>query len=440
MRRERGFATLLVLAVVAIAGVTIAALQASSLDDAMEGRMALARVRAHWAARAGVEATIAKLEFNAVNPSNDFDAYLDLDEMAEAAEGTLGGGIGREPASIYRVSTFEGGKEMLGPMDAHSRLNISLAGREALMELPLVTEDVVDGVLDWIDGDEDVTLLGAEAPQYMSQAYPYEPRNAPMRSIQEMELVTGAQTAIMRGEDWNLNNVLDASERDGTQTWPVDSGDASLDTGWAGLLTASSTDDVLDSTGQAKLALKTASAGDITKVVGCQTDQGQAIADYVAGNENATMGDFVRQDLRQLVESVGKQDRPQALSREHLGALLNECVIEAPTKPQPGRLNINTAPLSVLELVFGRDTGLADAVVAARAGKAKGFESIAELLDIQGLSRRMVSELEPKLTVRSNVYELTSRGRDTATGLEVEIVATIDRSTVPVVIKELRIR
>ncbi len=440
MRRDRGFATLLVLAVVAIAGVTIAALQASSLDDAMEGRLALARVRAHWAARAGVEATVAKLEFNAVNPSNDFDAYLDLDEMAEVAEGTLGGGIGRDPAAIYRVSTFEGGKEMLGPLDAHSRLNINLAGRESLMELPLVTEDVVDGVLDWIDGDEDVTLLGAEAPQYMSQAYPYEPRNAPMRTIQEMELVTGVQTAVMRGEDWNLNNVLDASERDGTETWPIDSGDASLDTGWAGLLTASSTDDVLDSSGQAKLVLKTASAGDISKVVGCQTDQAQAIADYVAGNENAILGDFIRQDLRQLVESVGKQDRPQALSREHLGTLLNECVIEAPTTPKPGRLNINTASLNVLELVFGLDTGLADAVVAARAGKAKGFESIAELLDIEGLSRRMVAELEPRLTVRSNVYELTSRGRDAATGLEVEIVATIDRSTVPVVIKELRIR
>jgi hypothetical protein len=38
------------------------------------------------------------------------------------------------------------------------------------------------------------------------------------------------------------------------------------------------------------------------------------------------------------------------------------------------------------------------------------------------------------------VYVVTSRGRDRRTGLETEIVATLDRSTVPVTIQELLVR
>jgi hypothetical protein len=38
------------------------------------------------------------------------------------------------------------------------------------------------------------------------------------------------------------------------------------------------------------------------------------------------------------------------------------------------------------------------------------------------------------------VYIVTSRGRDELTGLEVEIVATLDRSTLPVVLREVMVR
>jgi len=63
-----------------------------------------------------------------------------------------------------------------------------------------------------------------------------------------------------------------------------------------------------------------------------------------------------------------------------------------------------------------------------------------DMLDVPAVTSEVLAGLYPRLDVRSNVFVVTSRGTDTGTGLEVEIVATIDRSTLPVLIKEIRLR
>jgi hypothetical protein len=40
----------------------------------------------------------------------------------------------------------------------------------------------------------------------------------------------------------------------------------------------------------------------------------------------------------------------------------------------------------------------------------------------------------------SNAYVVTGRGRDLATGVEVELKATIERTRLPIVISEMRLR
>jgi hypothetical protein len=44
------------------------------------------------------------------------------------------------------------------------------------------------------------------------------------------------------------------------------------------------------------------------------------------------------------------------------------------------------------------------------------------------------------LTVRSNTFIVTSRGRDLRTGVEAEITATVDRSRIPAVLQEVIVR
>ena len=74
----------------------------------------------------------------------------------------------------------------------------------------------------------------------------------------------------------------------------------------------------------------------------------------------------------------------------------------------------------------------------ARGGQ--GFASIFDLLDIPGVTPQSLAILSAFLTVRPNTYVVTSRGRDEGTGIEVEIVATIQRTALPVPITSITVR
>jgi type II secretory pathway component PulK len=436
MRRRRGVAILLVLWVLVIAAVVIGAVQSTAFSGAVSGRAALSRVRAHWAARAGVEATIARLEYATANPDLS-DAFTVMQDMVDVARGSL-------QDAAYQVSHTLQGKEVLGPADAHAKININGMSTQALMTLPYMTEDVADAILDWIDADDDVNPLGAEVGFYQSQAHSYQPRNDLFRSMQELELVSGVIQEFVRGEDWNLNGRLDPNEDDGNVTLPMDSADGVLNAEWSGILTALSTDDVLSASGQERIELASADAGSVARATGMDLDQADVIVKYVQANEAATMADFIRQNLSQLRGADGQPINRQArnLTNEQLALLLDECEIEsaATLGPIPGKVNINTCPAEVLEYIPQITPALADAIVLERDSLPKGFTSIVDLLNVPGINRNRLAQLYNVLTVRSNVYVVTCRGRDLKTGFEVEIVATIDRSSLPVRITELKTR
>jgi len=435
-RERRGFATVMVFGIIIVAAVIISMIQSSAFSQAAAGRESLARVRATWAARAGVEATLARLEYATENPEPG-DAFKLLDDMVEISDGVL-------ISASYRIATTDGNKEVPGPADAHAKLNINRMTRDQFLEIePFMTEDIADSILDWIDGDDEPNALGAESPYYMSLPYSYIARNGPMQSIMELELVAGVDQRDMRGEDWNLNGLLDPNENDGEATWPPDNADGILDMGWAGIMTVASIDGGLGVSGEPRLDLKVASESDIVTRTTVTGDQAKIIVDYVANTDEAKMTDFISRSLRSLGAQPGQQPpRVEALTDEQLGLLLDECEIAAAeaTTVIPGKLNINTCPAEVMRFIPEIGDEMADAIISERSGRVDGFTSIVDLLTIPGMNRRQLATLYELLTVRSNVYVVTSRGRDSRTGLEVEITATLDRSTVPVVIKEVRVR
>lgn len=436
---RRGFATLMVFAVIALAAIIIGMIQTSAFGQATAGREALARVRAQWAARAGLESMIATLEWSTENPDLG-SAFTLMDDFVAVSTGELDG-------ATYRIATFEESREVLGPADAHSRLNINRLTRDQLLTIePLMSEDVADSILDWIDTDDDTNPLGAELGYYAGLPYPYEPRNAPMRSILELELVAGVDARDVRGEDWNLNGLLDPNEDDGDESWPPDNADGILDRAWSGVLTASSLDGALAPSGEAKIDLQSADAGEIVQRVKADSNQAQAIVDYVASNPNATMRDFIVRDLRQLAQQAGggggQTVRIDNLTREQLGLLLDEATVGPAESGAyiPGKLNINTCPAKTLEYLPQITPEVADAIIAERSARPDGFVSLADLLSVPGIGRRQLAAIYELLCVRSNVYEVTCRGRDARTGIETEIRAVLDRSTLPVVLQEVSVR
>jgi DNA uptake protein ComE-like DNA-binding protein len=431
---RRAFATFLVLWAVALVSLILLAVQAFSFRQAAAGREAVARVRAHWAARAGIEAAITQIGYNTVEPDATSAKTITYD-LEDAAYGALAG-------ASFKVEHWADKQVYRGPADAHAKININTMDADALMTLPSMTEDTADAILDWIDTDEDVRPLGAEIGQYYNLRYPYQPRNDYVRSLPELELIAGVDPQEVRGEDWNLNGLLDPNENDGDLSWPPDNADDLLDAGWSRFITASSADGGLGASGYPRLNLTTAEPEDIVRRLGLDLQQATVIATYCAAGE-AQMTDFISRDLATLTDpGTGERIDPTArsLTRAELGLLLDECSLDDAVSAglYPGKLNIITCVAEALDYLPAVDPALADAIILARDGRAEGFTSLADLLDIPSITRARLAALFPLLTVRSNVFTITSRGRDETTGLEIEIIAVVDRSTLPVVIRDIR--
>lgn len=81
-------------------------------------------------------------------------------------------------------------------MDEHSKLNVNLLTQAELMLLPDMTEDVADSILDWIDSDDDTRPLGGDRLLPDAAGCVTVPRNAYVRSIAELELISGVTPEI----------------------------------------------------------------------------------------------------------------------------------------------------------------------------------------------------------------------------------------------------
>lgn len=442
MSVRRGFATLVVLWSIILVTAVVVGVQIQAASASASSRREEGRVRAYWAARAGLESQIATLAFNTVTP--DTGAGLTVHaELAESASGTL------ERATYevrHTMSTNGVPTEDLGAGDAHAKLNINTLTYFDLMLLPDMTEDVADSILDWLDPDDDARELGAESGTYQSLAVPYEPRNGPIGNLAELELVAGVNPFFLKGEDWNLNGVLDPEENDGDLSFPPDNADGVLDAGWSGYLTASSTGAVLGYSGEPRLILTETSSDELRTRLGLDVDQAERVLEY-AQTDGATMSEYIRTPLTNLPTVAGfalNQPPPpiEPLSREQLAALLDECVMESSDgePARAGKLNINTCDSETLGYLAAVEPVVADAIVLERESRSGGMTSIVELLSNPTITNDRLADLYPLLTATPTAFVATSIGRDTRTGARVELVAVIDRSTLPIVIRDLVVR
>ena len=288
---HRGSVVVVVVWAVAVAAVLVSATQIVTFRQAVVGRETLARVQARWAARAGMEQMVAIMEFHLQNADPD-DPMAVVRDMEEHATGTTATGS-------WDIRHFLDGLEWAGPLDEGAKLNINVATSMQLTNIPNMTPDVVDAIIDWRDADDNVQGLGAESDYYSNRTLGYKPRNGNFRSFAELELVAGAWPQYVRGEDWNLNGRLDPNENDGNKSFPNDKPDGKLDGGWSKFLTATSVQSPMSLSGENKLPLKGADPESLTKRLGIDADQAKALVTY--GNQpNAKPEALIATPLSQL--------------------------------------------------------------------------------------------------------------------------------------------
>lgn len=460
---RRGSVIIIVLWAIAVAAIITSSVQLFSQRQVTMSRESLERVQARWAARAGIENTMAVMKYDSEHPQPD-DAKLLTRDMYGVRRGSFIG-------ASYDILHQTGGVTFGGPMDEHSKLNINRQeDRSLLAALDDLTPDVAAAINDWLDEDNDITPLGVERDYYQSLASPYLPRNGPMRSIGEMELVAGIWPKYFRGEDWNLNGRLDPNENDGSRSFPPDNADNALDADWSAKLTVYSVGDGPTASGKPRLLLKRATADELVERLEITPSQAQALITYgktptnslvdliytpltgaggaSAANANTSGPNNNNQNQNQnqnQSQPSGATSQPGqgsgALTDAQIRAILDETAIDDPLDRLPGKMNINTVPgdyIRDLLVAAGMDEGVADDLVYFRDSQTSGITSLVDLKKIPKITNDQLRTICHRFDVSSNVFTISSRGVSQASHTQCEIIAVVDRSTIPIRIIEYR--
>jgi hypothetical protein len=427
----RGSVIIVVVWAVAICALLVTSLMVFAGRQSMLGHESLDHIRARWAARAGMEETIAVMAYHTLEPEPDSALAINfaLEDVA----------VGETDNGTWSILYDDlDGQRFPGPMDEHMKLNVNGDGRGylALIFSPL-SWGVSPAIEDWIDEDDDPRDLGVEKDYYLSLDSRYEPRNDYLWHVAEMELIAGLEPGDIRGEDWNLNNRLDDNENDGEASLPDDEADDVLDGGWSAYLTASSLADGATASGLPRLYFAATTSEELQERIGLEPSQASTLMS-LATDPDFSLESLITTPLSSTGPNSGGQDEITPLDDRQLTALFDETTTNKPHQQGVGKLNINTVPRTLLLDMYTGQEDLVENIYSMRRNQSEGITSILQLREIPNMTDETLLEMAQNFTTRSNVYTITSRGRSGASGREVEIVVVVDRSTVPVRILEYR--
>lgn len=427
-------------------------------------------IQAHYLALAGIEKAKALIyretrDLEAAGKSHGSTLWENPEAFKDAP---LGRGMFRV---IRGARKDEGGARLIyGLRDEESRLNVNHASAEELKKLPGMTDGAAAAILDWRDGDSRVTPGGAEGEDYAALSPPYRPRNGPLWTLRELLMVRGVDPQLLLGEDRNANGLLDPEENDGALTEPPDNSDGLLDASWSALLTVESSVENRSARGKRRVDIKTAGEDSLATVEGISGDLAKAIVAYRNEKPFESIADLlevtpVKKNDQAPVEAGGQPPpasgpapgqlesvsraravpppppaapaeaqpaqpgAPAGTGGEKLvsEALFKQIADEISVEPrleQEGLVNINTARSEVLSCLPGISLDLAEAIVAHRRGNGP-FDSIAQLLDVPGMTRESFKQVSARVTARAGTYRILSEGLLPGTGARKRIEVVV---------------
>ncbi|MBM4026760.1 MAG: general secretion pathway protein GspK, partial [Planctomycetes bacterium] len=333
-RPVRGLVLVAVLWMVAVMAALAALMGQTGRLNMKMAVSATDEVRCKWACRAGTENAIAILVEDLRASDSLLDSWSDNEED-------------------FNDVMLERCRYSVRVTDEAGKLNLNTVTKEQLMALPDMEEYIADAILDWRDGDDDPRAQGAEAGYYENLPVPYRIRNGPFRTVRELLRVKGVTEELLYGEDTNLNGELDANERDGDLSPPLDNGDDVLDPGWIAFLTCYSYERNVDADGNRRLNINQADQRQLERTLGLRTGQARWIVDN-RGSGFRSIADLINDRSPPAAEqrSGGDQNQAEPLDLQTFSQIADKITISNEEKLL-GKVNINTAPREVLVALFG---------------------------------------------------------------------------------------
>lgn len=296
--------------------------------------------------------------------------------------------IGRNPSSTPSSEPY------FGLVDEGSRLNLNTVNTNVLSDLPNMTTDFAQAIVDW----RSTNSSGTYALDYAQAGY--QEKNAPFETVDELRLVYGSTMDLLVGDDMNLNGVLDVNETNSTGSSELNSGlfdDTTVYTrepnfhtdgtsltnvntaGVRGLQT------LFEDAGVSSAAVRAAAIAANIRTLPCN-----GLLDFCLRCENAGMG------------------------ADDFGKIADDVTTSASAYVR-GRVNVNTAGLSVLTALLmgvGLDestaSGTAQSLITYRQQNPNNLNSIAWVVGALGNTSTAVRALARGDYVTTHSYQFTA--------------------------------
>ena len=397
---KKGLVLVAVLWVVVVLTIIVAVLGRKSRLDTKVCFARIEGLRCKWACRAGIETAIGVLNEDTRESDCLTDLWSDNDED-------------------FNDILLERCSFTTRVIDEASKLNVNVATKGQLLELPEMLEEIADAIIDWRDKDDTPSEGGVEGGYYEELPFGYMARNGPFRTIRELLLVKDVTEELFYGEDTNFNDQLDYNERDGDVSPPVDDGDSELDKGWIAYLTCYSYDNNKDASGNKRVNINEGSASQLERSLGIRSDH----AEWIVNNRpHQSIGDLI--------------GNKSPLGLQTFSQIVDKITISSEEK-LPGKVNVNTAPEVVLAALLGGDDTadqIAENIITYRESLMYGMTSIGELMQVGSMNVDSFKKIVDFITTRSDVFTIRSvatADRNGFAGATLETEAVVDRSSTP---------
>lgn len=256
---------LIVIAMLSLAGFTFAELMfTENKASRLHGR----ELQAQALVDSGVELVQVLLEQPASEQAELAGVYDNADLLSGSvvlASDPATGATGRFSVITYEASNDRAtGRVRYGVTSESARLNLAVlldweqqhpgAARNALLQLPGMSEESADAILDWIDPYDETRELGAERDHYADLEPPYTPSNRVPGVLEELLLVRDVTPELLFGQDRDRNGRIDPGEESTSSaqtTSPTLEPGSPL--GWASFLTLHSAEGNLNAQRQPRI-------------------------------------------------------------------------------------------------------------------------------------------------------------------------------------------
>ena len=279
------------------------------------------------------------------------------------------------------------------------------SGRNLLLRLPGMTEEIADALLDWLDDDTEPREYGAEDEYYSTLDPPYYTKNGIPDSLDELLLVKGVTPSLLYGIDWNRNGRLDIGEpEESVMEDEFAVSDGSLHLGLIAYLTLDSRESNINaSTGVAKVNINMSDTSALREALQEQLDN-ETWINYIVAYKEQT------EEIKTILELVGgsigegneQKESPFALDTSAMNDYLPQLydVLTISDKPVVGRININQAPRNVLMMLAATDDAVSSTVSQAAAQSDAANEALGNESSLSSTPTNEIIEgiLEKRLT------------------------------------------